>query len=106
MSDNRSKSPADAEQLDEAYAAYLQALETGTPLDREEFTAKYAELADDLDDHEKSDRLAAALRETVVEPPRGDELELPEGTVVGNYRIVKEIGRHGQGVWITCRGKR
>ncbi|REK18418.1 MAG: serine/threonine protein kinase [Planctomycetota bacterium] len=91
------------QKLDEAYAAYLEAEEAGTPLDKHEFAARYPELADELTAHEDFDRLATALRETISLEPQEGAREFPAGAVVGEYRIVEEIGRHGQGVVYKAR---
>lgn len=102
MADDRSQ-PTDADKLDDAYAAYLEAEERGTPLDKQAFAAMYPELIDELAAHEDFDRLASALRETIGLHPPGKPREFPVGAVVGEYEIVEEIGRHGQGVVYKAR---
>src|SRR5437899_6167949 len=88
-------------QLVQILDRYLEALQAGTPLDKEELLAKYPELADDLDACLASLEFIrrGAIKERLHEP----EGENPPGSglvtgVLGDYRILRELGRGGMGV--------
>jgi eukaryotic-like serine/threonine-protein kinase len=79
---------------------YLAALQAGTAPDRDELLARHPELADDLNEcltslafiHRAAKPAPAGL---VAETVRGPELE---GEVLGDYRLVREVGRGGMGI--------
>jgi serine/threonine protein kinase len=86
--------------LAKALERYVNACEAGTPPDRDEFLADYpeiaAELAECLDGLALVNAAAGDLRqaqrsETLI---AGEELKLP----LGDFRIVREIGRGGMGI--------
>jgi serine/threonine protein kinase len=82
----------------EAVEKYLEILETGQVPDRERFLAQYSDvatvLAECLDGLRFMYRTAPAVQKT-VEPARD---ELTGTKPLGDYRIVREIGRGGMGV--------
>jgi serine/threonine protein kinase len=82
----------------EAVEKYLEVLETGQVPDRDKFLAQYPEiasvLAECLDGLRFMYRTAPAVQKT-VEPARD---ELTGTKPLGDYRIVREIGRGGMGV--------
>jgi serine/threonine protein kinase len=77
---------------------YLAALEAGTPLNRATFLSDHAHLAADLpsllDQLEQVQGVRRAAEVVVPRPAEG--LTLPHA--VGEYRLVREIGRGGMGV--------
>ena len=86
-----------------ALEEYLAAAEAGTAPPREEFLARYPELAEDLDaclaalhfigraaDGPRAVAASAALAEPAEQPPGQ----------LGDFRIVREVGRGGMG-WCT-----
>jgi eukaryotic-like serine/threonine-protein kinase len=86
--------------LAKALERYVNVCETGTPPDRDEFLADYpeiaTELAECLDGLALVNAAAGDLRqaqrsETLI---AGEELKLP----LGDFRIVREIGRGGMGI--------
>jgi tetratricopeptide (TPR) repeat protein/serine/threonine protein kinase len=89
------------QQLDEVLFAYLKAAEAGAKPDRREWLARYPELADGLqsffDDQDGIDGLAAPLRAAVCgeSSPVGP---LAESSVLGDFRILRVVGRGGMGV--------
>jgi WD40 repeat protein/serine/threonine protein kinase len=101
--------------LDEVLAAYLKAQERGQPTPREELLARHpalaAELAEFFADFERVEGLvvplralrqaAAAQRASPAQVGAGDSAEpsqRPSLEKLGDYRIVREIGRGGMGV--------
>jgi eukaryotic-like serine/threonine-protein kinase len=89
--------------LSAALVACLEGLDAGRPPDRQELLARYpqhaAELARFLDDQEQVDRCAAPLRELALGSPApggGPAGGAPER--LGDFRIVREVGRGGMGI--------
>jgi WD40 repeat protein/serine/threonine protein kinase len=87
--------------LAQALDTYLVALESGTPPSKEEFLARYPELAEDLKACLASLEFIrrAAVKPSDPAPAEGSSLgaDLPIG-VLGDFRILREIGRGGMGV--------
>jgi serine/threonine protein kinase len=84
-------------------AEYLEALEAGRPEDLSALLARHPDLADEIAafvaEQDEMARLAAPLREAVA--PAGAVLPLaPPGEHgrLGDFRIVREVGRGGMGV--------
>src|SRR5262249_37638752 len=79
----------------------FDALEAGRPLDRAALQARYPDLADALHGclealalvHEARPQLAVGLAEDVAEPAA-----FPEPVALGDFRLVREVGRGGMGV--------
>jgi serine/threonine protein kinase len=91
---------ASAEGLARALEAYLAAVEAGTAPPREQFLARHPELAEDLDACLAALRfigqaaagprsVAAGVAEAPPEPVSGQ---------LGDFRLVREVGRGGMGV--------
>jgi WD40 repeat protein/serine/threonine protein kinase len=98
---NSHPTSASEARLAQALDSYLAAVQAGAPPDREEFLARYPELAEDLAaclaSLEFIRRAAVKPSEPVPEggsPPAG---ELTPG-VLGDFRLVRELGRGGMGV--------
>src|SRR5579884_269874 len=111
--DRRDAGPTDsgcpsnpARQLDdprvvEALDEYLAALEAGKKLDRQEFLSRHSAIADALAEClEGMEALHQAS--SASQPSDGGSLTgaagLQEGTPLGDYRLLREIGRGGMGV--------
>ncbi len=96
--------PDDAE-LTRAVEEYLAALEAGQPLDRQAFVACHPEIADALaeclEGLEFIQHAGPALHQSAVEVSAKASASVaaiqPEGPL-GDFRIVREIGRGGMGV--------
>src|SRR5689334_11375151 len=82
--------------LDAAVAEYLQAAEAGNEPEGQEWLARHPDLAPELErflaGRARLERVAGPLR-AVVEPG-----EVPPGQALGDFRIVREVGRGGMGV--------
>jgi serine/threonine protein kinase len=93
------------ERLNEVLLAYVEARQAGREPDRGQFLASHPDLRDDLEEffagHDEVERLAVALRE-VGEPavqPRPVASELaPVIGELGDFRLLREVGRGGMGV--------
>jgi WD40 repeat protein/serine/threonine protein kinase len=93
--------PPAADSMTRALEEYLAAAEAGTAPPRDEFLARYPQLAEDLD------ACLAALRfiGRAADGPRSvaaglAEVQSPEQVLgqLGDFRIVREVGRGGMGV--------
>jgi serine/threonine protein kinase len=95
--------------LNDVLLAYVEALEAGRAPDRREFLAAHpdlrAELADFLDGRDEVERLAAPFRatagESAAEDPQPDGPPRPATSEVGqlgDFRLLREVGRGGMGV--------
>jgi len=94
---------AQEERWGDALAACLEAAEHGA--DRQALLAGYpefaAELAEFLDRREHVERLAAPLRQVVAGSPAGRDAlagTLSETGYLGDFRILREVGRGGMGI--------
>src|SRR5437879_67494 len=86
------------ERLAVVLVACLEAIDNGRPVDRQELLDRHpefaAELVKFLDDQGQVDGFAAPLR-AVAEGPQG---RLSGPTTLGDFRLVREIGRGGMGI--------
>ena len=93
-----------------ALLEYVEAVQAGRRPDRGEFVAKYPDLRDDLEsflaNHDALERLMLPLRDVERGDPRGfgdPPRDLPDGSApgigeLGDFRIVREVGRGGMGI--------
>src|SRR5437763_11495728 len=83
------------ERLDEAVADYLRAAEAGAEPDPKEWLARHPDLAPDLErflaGRARVEGLAAPLRAAA-------EAAAPPPQTLGDFRIVREVGRGGMGI--------
>ncbi len=84
------------DRLAEVLDAYLAAHEAGTPPDVDEFLARYPELAGEL--RECLASLAFIRRAGNLSVASDAPAEGEAGGVLGDFRIVREVGRGGMGV--------
>jgi WD40 repeat protein len=80
---------------------YQAALDAGTRPDREAILARCPELAGDLGEYlDAIDMVQAAAPRLQLDTNRdgGPDSMLPEGSMVGEFRVVRELGRGGMGV--------
>jgi serine/threonine protein kinase len=105
MDDRHNGVPGREQRLDEVVTAYLKGLEAGQEPDRQELLARHADLAEELaqffEDQDALGGLAAPRRPG---PPAAS----PEGEAraagpaemgqLGDFRIIREVGRGGMGV--------
>src|SRR5262249_30501365 len=90
------------ERLNEVLAAYLEAVEAGQAPDKRAWQERHPEFATELEafcaDSALIDHLAAPLRQAGrPEDPDSKAAEPPLGRL-GDFRLVREIGRGGMGV--------
>ena len=82
----------DAPEVAAALAEYQAELDAGRRPDREAFIARHPEIATLLDGCLRAIEFVQAMRPAPPSPPLGP------GSVVGDFRIVREVGRGGMGV--------
>jgi serine/threonine protein kinase/Flp pilus assembly protein TadD len=111
MGANPSEAVSREQHLDEVLFAYLRAVESGQAPDRQELLARYPELAPELTEffaeQERFDRVVAPLRGLAQQvaggsggdgvAPTAAEAGVVTG-VLGDFRIIREVGRGGMGV--------
>jgi hypothetical protein len=106
--------PSHESWLNQAIAAYYQAVESGRPFDRDAFLAQYpdlrAELEAFLNDKAAFERRAGSplpADETATLPPRDPGTEVPGSPKMiryfGDYELIDEIARGGMGVVFKAR---
>jgi tetratricopeptide (TPR) repeat protein len=100
------ESSSHTERVDAAIAEWFEALETGRAPEETEFLARYSDIADELRaflaDHRRFSRLAP----TVVDPARPSDSTSEVGAAgrrLGDFEIVREIGRGGMGIVYEAR---
>jgi serine/threonine protein kinase len=93
---------ADDPRVVRAVQGYLAALEAGEPLDRQTYIAQHpeiaAELAECLAGLDFIHAAAGNWRETSLESISVDHAAISSPAPLGDFRIVREIGRGGMGV--------
>jgi serine/threonine protein kinase len=92
--------PTREERLNEALLAYVEARQAGREPDRGQFLTSHPDLRGDLEEffagHDEVERLAVVLRdsgERRVQPPT-----TPGVGELGDFRLLREVGRGGMGV--------
>jgi serine/threonine protein kinase/tetratricopeptide (TPR) repeat protein len=99
--ENITAAPPSADRMAQALEEYLAAAEVGTAPPREEFLARHPELADDLDACLAAlrfiGRAAAGPRSVAAEVAGAESPEQVSGQL-GDFRLVREVGRGGMGV--------
>ncbi len=98
-------SATDDPRVGAALDVYLAELQAGHPPSREEFLGRYPEIAEVLDRNlnllEFVDSAAGSEVADHAAPPPSDSL--PPETILGDFRLVREIGRGGMGVVYEAR---
>ena len=93
--------PSRDELVDAAIADWLEALEQGQDPDSREFLARHPDLIDELttflSDRQRFDRLAARVAPAAA-PLRSQPPCEPAGRRLGDFEIIREIGRGGMGI--------
>jgi serine/threonine protein kinase len=102
---DRSARPREDPEVVRALEEYLAALEAGVEPDREEFLARHPAVAATLADCLEGLEFIRAAAFQVREPAGGGPASPPPGATdfhpeapLGDYRIVREVGRGGMGV--------
>jgi hypothetical protein len=105
MTHARTSAPDREERLNEALLAYVEARQAGREPDRGQFLASHADLRGELEEffagHDEMERLAAPLREDAerTAQPQPVTSEFPSDIgQLGDFRLLREIGRGGMGV--------
>ena len=100
LDETLTQSPAPRRELAEILEQYLADLERGATPDRGEFLAAHPELADELRPYLDSlDKLHVATHDLRTMRTLGGKSPVePTAKQIGDYKIVREIGRGGMGV--------
>jgi serine/threonine protein kinase/Flp pilus assembly protein TadD len=103
MTVDRDFTAAHEQRFNEVVAAYLEAVEAGLPADRERLLAEHPALASQLraffTEQDQMASLAAPVRAIVQgAPAAGLRLHRPTPAELGDFRILREIGRGGMGI--------
>jgi serine/threonine protein kinase len=101
MTNDVSKDLGHERRLHEVLLAYVEQVQEGRPPDRRELLAAHPDLGPDLEEffasHDEMERLAAPLRHATTAGPDG-ECVAPELGQLGDFRLLREVGRGGMGV--------
>lgn len=83
-----------------AVQEYLAALEAGRRPDRQEFLARHPDLADQLSGCLDALEFVHSAAESLHPPaaPSGPHTDLSPMTALGDFRLVREVGRGGMGI--------
>ncbi len=113
MNPTESAAPEHEERLAEILLAYVEAVQAGAAPDRRELLAKHPEFADELREffagRDQIERVAAPLRAAAAASAarRGPSTEAPRAEPgaraeelgqIGDFRLLREVGRGGMGV--------
>lgn len=100
------RTPSRDELVDAAIADWLEAVEEGQTPDTQEFLARHPDLVEELTtflaDRNRFDRMAARVARTAGLPPTATPAE-QAGRRLGDFEIVREIGRGGMGIVYEAR---
>ncbi len=105
MTQDLTGDPDREERLNEALLTYVEARQSGREPDRRQFLASHPDLRGELEEffasHDEVERLAVALREggeRAVQPRIATGESAADIGELGDFRLLREIGRGGMGV--------
>jgi serine/threonine protein kinase len=98
--DGRPAAAPSEDGMAQALEDYLEAAAAGAAPPREEFLARYPELADDLDTCLAALRFIGRAARGPLSAAAGEVLPLaePASGTLGDFRLIREVGRGGMGV--------
>jgi serine/threonine protein kinase len=91
-------SQAEDAELARVLDAYLAAVEAGRPPDVDALAAEHPAIADRLRACLASLQLVEATAERLAAAQAGEDLAAPQAGFLGDFRIIREVGRGGMGI--------
>ncbi|MCA9190149.1 MAG: protein kinase [Planctomycetales bacterium] len=90
---------SESSKIEHAMELYLEHLESGSPVDRQDFLAKFPDIAEELDGQLEALEFLHVTAPQLSEAATGTaDDQLAEPTTLGDFRLRRPIGRGGMGI--------
>lgn len=98
--------PDENSRIEQAMEEYLEHLEAGTPVNREQFLSNYPDLRIELSEQLEALEYLHLAKPEFVEPSSGERLPddvVAAGATLGDFQLVRPIGRGGMAIVYEAR---